>query len=110
VLSWDPVNKYQPPTVYNWNLSIERQLPESVLVRAAYVGSHSSHLTETLNLNPRPVGTTSATPTRLNAIAGSPLFSTVQQDSQDINANYNSMQLSAENECLEDSRCLQTIT
>ncbi len=96
VLSWDPVNKYQPPTVYNWNLSIEHQLPESVLVRAAYVGSHSSHLTETLNLNPRPFGTTAATPTRLNAIAGSPLFSTVQQDLQDINASYNSMQLSVE--------------
>ncbi len=109
VLSWDPVNKYQPPTVYNWNLAIERQLPYSVLLRAAYVGSHSSHLTETLNLNPRPVGTTSATPTRLNAIAASvvtpfpgctrancPLFSTVQQDLQDINANYNSMQLTAE--------------
>jgi hypothetical protein len=71
-------------------------LPENILVRAAYVGSHSSHLTETLNLNPRPVGTTSATPTRLNAIAGSPLFSTVQQDLQDINASYNSMQLSFE--------------
>jgi len=96
VLSWDPVNKYQTPTVYNWNLSVERQLPENVLVRAAYVGSHSSHLMETLNLNPRPVGTTTATPTRLNAIAGAPLFSTVQQDLQDINSNYNSMQLSAE--------------
>jgi len=96
VLSWDPVNKYQPPTVYNWNLSVERQLPENVLVRAAYVGSRSIHLTETLNLNPRPVGTTSVTPTRLNAIAGAPLFSTVQQDLQDINATYNSMQLSVE--------------
>jgi len=96
VLSWDPVNKYQTPTVYNWNLSVERQLPESVLVRAAYVGSHSSHLMETLNLNPRPVGTTTSTPTRLNAIAGAPLFSTVQQDLQDINSNYNSMQLSVE--------------
>jgi len=108
VLSWDPVNKYQPPTVYNWNLVVERQLPQNILVRAAYVGSHSSHLTETLNLNPRPVGNASAQ-NRLNAIAGSvvtglagctpsncPLFSTVQQDLQDINANYNSMQLSAE--------------
>ena len=96
VLSWDPVNKYQPPTVNNWNLSIEHQLPENILVRAAYVGSHSSHLTETLNLNPRPVGTTSSTPTRLNAIAGSPLFSTVQQDLQDINASYHSLQISGE--------------
>ena len=42
------------------------------------------------------MGTTTATPTRLNAIAGAPLFSTVQQDLQDINSNYNSMQLSAE--------------
>jgi len=96
VLSWDPVNRYQPPTVYNWNLVIERQLPADVLVRAAYVGSHSSHLTEALNLNPRPVGTTAATPTRLNAIAGGPLFSTVQQDLQDINASYHSLQLTAE--------------
>jgi hypothetical protein len=96
VLSWDPVNRYQPPTIDNWNLAVERQLPANVLVRAAYVGSHSSHLTEALNLNPRPVGTTSSTPTRLNAIAGSALFSTVQQDLQDINANYNSLQLSAE--------------
>jgi hypothetical protein len=109
VLSWDPVNKYQPPTVYNWNLTLERETVYNILLRAAYVGSHSSHLTETLNLNPRPVGTTSATPTRLNAIAAQvvtpfpgctrancPLFSTVQQDLQDINANYNSMQLTAE--------------
>src|SRR5262245_57794439 len=96
VLSWDPVNKYQPPTVYNWNLSLERQLPENVLVRAAYVGSRSIHLTETLNLNPKPVGAPASAPTRLNAIAGSNLFSTVQQDLQDINAIYNSMQLSVE--------------
>jgi len=109
ILSWDPVNKYQTPTVYNWNFSVERQLRSSILLRAAYVGSHSSHLTETLNLNPRPVGGTSTTPFRLNAIAAAvtkpfpgctaancPLFSTVQQDLQDIDANYKSFQISVE--------------
>jgi Carboxypeptidase regulatory-like domain len=109
VLSWDPVNKYQTPTVNNWNLSVERQLKSNLLLRAAYVGSHSSHLTETLNLNPRPVGGTSTTPFRLNAIAATvtkpfpgctaancPLFSTVQQDLQDINANYKSFQIGVE--------------
>jgi hypothetical protein len=109
VLSWDPVNEYQTPTVYNWNLSVERQLKSNLLLRAAYVGSHSSHLTETLNLNPRPVGGTSTTPFRLNAIAATvtkpfpgctaancPLFSTVQQDLQDINANYKSFQIGVE--------------
>lgn len=109
VLSWDPVNNYQTPTVYNWNLAVEHQLPSNILMRVAYVGSHSSHLTETLNLNPRPVGGTSTTPFRLNAIAATvttpfpgctaancPLFSTVQQDLQDINANYHSLQMGVE--------------
>jgi len=93
VLSWDPINKYQVPTLYNWNLALEHQLPSNILVRGAYVASRSTHLTETLNLNPSPVrgGTL-----RLNAIAGGPVFSTVQQDLQDINATYHSLQLSAE--------------
>src|SRR5260370_22076487 len=92
VLSWDPVNKYQPPTVYNWNLAIERQLPANVLARAAYVGSQGRHLKETLNLNPSPVG---GGLLRLNTITGLAAFSTVQQDAQDINSSYNSLQLSA---------------
>jgi len=102
-LSWDPANNYQVPTVYNWNLAIERQLPSTILVRAAYVGSRSTHLTETLNLDPAPFSPTGTKGTlRLNAIAASlgitpsNLFSQVQQDSQDINANYHSLQLSAE--------------
>ena len=102
-LSWDPSHNYQVPTVYNWNLSIERQLPSSILLRAAYVGSHSSHLTETLNLDPSPFSPTGTKGTlRLNTIVASlgitpsNLFGTVQQDAQDINSSYNSLQLSVE--------------
>jgi len=71
--------------------------------RAAYVGSRSTHLTETLNLDPAPfspTGTKGAL--RLNTIVASlgitpsNLFSQVQQDSQDINSTYHSLQLSAE--------------
>ncbi|MGB4786981.1 MAG: hypothetical protein WAQ77_19850, partial [Candidatus Acidiferrum sp.] len=103
-LTWDSTaQKYQVPTVYNWNLAIERQLPSSVLVRAAYVGSRSTHLTETLNLDPAPFSPTGTKGTlRLNTIVASlgitpsNLFSQVQQDSQDINSTYHSLQLSAE--------------
>jgi hypothetical protein len=103
-LTWDSTaQKYQVPTVYNWNLAIERQLPSSVLVRAAYVGSRSTHLTETLNLDPAPFSPTGTRGTlRLNTIVASlgitpsNLFSQVQQDSQDINSAYHSLQLSAE--------------
>jgi hypothetical protein len=97
VVSWDPDNKYQVPTLYNWSLAIERQLPSDVLVRAAYVGSHSSHLKETIAFNVSPVG--GGTP-RLNAIAGPNVFGTTNngptQNLQDINSSYNSLQLSLE--------------
>lgn len=97
VVSWDPANKYQVPTLYDWNLAIERQLPSNVLVRAAYVGSHASHIKETIAYNVSPVG--GGTP-RLNAIAGANVFGTTNngptQDLQDINSFYHSLQLSAE--------------
>ena len=101
-LSWDPHHKYQVPTIYNWNLSIERQLPGQVLARIAYVGSRSNHLTETLNLNPAPFSPTGTKATlRLNTIAaneGLPnnLFAQVQQDTQDVNSIYHSLQASIE--------------
>ena len=103
VVSWDPAHSYQAPTLYNWNLAIERQLPSSVLVRAAYVGSHGSQLKETLAFNVSPVG---GGPPRLNALLapGNPsppaVFATTNngptQDAQDVNSNYHSLQLSAE--------------
>jgi hypothetical protein len=97
VVSWDPAHNYQAATMYNWNLAIERQLPSSVLVRAAYVGSDGSHLRETIAFNVSPVG--GGTP-RLNAIAGSNVFGTTNngptQNSQDVNSVYHSLQLSAE--------------
>ena len=106
VVSWDPAHSYQAPTLYNWNLAIERQLPSSVLVRAAYVGSHGSHLKETIAFNVFPVCGGSqpscvGLQSRLNAIAGSPnVFGTTNngptQDAQDVNSSYHSLQLSAE--------------
>ena len=101
-LSWDPNHKYQVPTVYNWNLALEHQLPWDLLMRAAYVGSRSNHLTETLNLNPAaPNATGTAGTGRLNLIAASqgftvPPFSQVQQDMQDVNSIYHSLQASIE--------------
>jgi hypothetical protein len=102
-VSWDPNHNYQTPTLYNWNLAIERQLPSNVLLRAAYVGSHGSHLKETIALNVSPVG---GGPPRLNALLapGNPkppaVFATTNngptQDAQDINSVYHSLQLSAE--------------
>jgi hypothetical protein len=111
VVSWDPNNKYQVPTIYNWSLAIERQLPSDMLVRAAYVGSHGSHLRETIAFNVSPVG--GGTP-RLNAIAGPNVFGTTNngptQNVQDIDSSYNSLQLSLERRMIHGVTVLANYT
>ena len=53
VYSWDASHfTLQTTTVYNWNVSIERQLRSDVVARIAYVGSRTNHLLENENLNP----------------------------------------------------------
>ena len=60
-VSYDPSGIYHVPTVYSWNLAVERQLPSQILARAAYVGTRSQHLLESsyLNVAPCPGSTTS---------------------------------------------------
>src|ERR1035441_3361928 len=54
VITYDPAknSKYMTPSVYNWNFSVEHQLTSDWLLRTAYVGSRSTHLMESLELNP----------------------------------------------------------
>lgn len=40
------------PLIYNWNLTVERQVTSDWLVRAAYVGSRGWHQRRTMELNP----------------------------------------------------------
>lgn len=100
-VSWDPNHKWQVPTMYSWNLLIERQLPSSFLVRAGYVGSRSTHILETINQDPCAVSATTACAgnlRRLNLIkpAADVSFGDVQVVPNDINSTYHSLQLAAE--------------
>src|SRR5437868_6810505 len=100
-LSWDPNHKWQVPTIYNWNLVVERQLPAGFLARAGYVGSHTNHLGETINQDPcQPSANTTCTGAlrRLNLLkpATDVLFGDLQVVPYDINSSYHSLQLSAE--------------
>ena len=105
-VSYDPSGDYKVPTVYEANLTIEHQLPASMLMRLAYVGSKSTHILETQDYNYAPCCTTTgkagigiANSTVQTASGGkfkTNTFSTVQADITDINANYNSLQASLE--------------
>ena len=50
-VSYDPSGNYKVPTVYEWNLTVERQLPSNILFRVGYVGSRSLHILETQYYN-----------------------------------------------------------
>jgi hypothetical protein len=95
VYSWDASHyKLQTPTVYNWNLTVERQLWPNWLVRAAYIGSHTSHIIENEQLNPAAYipGSTLSTDARRPYQP----YTSIVQATGSGNAAYNSLQLSLE--------------
>jgi hypothetical protein len=107
-VTYDPRNnsRMEAPVTYNYNLTVEHQFAQGFLGRAAYVGERSLHGTETVELNPAiyypgntlgtdqrraynglPLGTV---PTTANART---LYGSIGQGTQDLVANYNSLQL-----------------
>jgi Carboxypeptidase regulatory-like domain len=60
---------FTPPTVYNWSLGVQRELPFRLVADVAYVGNAGRHTSTTFDVNSLPYGT--ARPD-LNASSGDP--------------------------------------
>jgi hypothetical protein len=56
VIGFDPSGKI--PTVYNWSLGVQRDLGKGVMLDVAYVGNQQRNLSQSINLNAIPYGTT----------------------------------------------------
>src|SRR5882762_708481 len=122
-VSYDPSGNYHVPTTYEWNLTIEHQLPSNILFRVGYVGSRTLHILETQyynagapcdptipgNCNGKANGSISSAGKAGTGLANCTVFissggkfktntfsSTVQADITDINASYHSLQTSIE--------------
>ncbi|HEV2990595.1 MAG TPA: carboxypeptidase regulatory-like domain-containing protein [Candidatus Angelobacter sp.] len=84
------------PYIYQYNLSIERELARKMTVEAAYVGSSSHGLTGLKDINPFDPASLSSSPVRvLNETPGNNpgSFGFLPQFMNIANASYNSMQL-----------------
>ena len=93
VSSYDPTNKFVTPTIYNWHLTVERQLLPNYLLRLAYVGSHGSHLMgRGLEINPADNTLTG----RVSARRLFPGYSSIGMQSSSKNSSYNSLQVTLE--------------
>ena len=95
VVTYDTANGgvYSTPMAMNYNLSIERQLADHWLVRAAYVGSQSRHLLETQELSPAVYSGSLA---NANARRYFKNYGSIGLASQDIDSGYNSFQLTVQ--------------
>jgi hypothetical protein len=104
-----------PQYVVQYNLSIQRQIKNDLLISIAYVGSQGHHLLATYDLNPGipstcksiagcgPFGEDSAYPgfagTRMfNNVSfnGNPFFSSIFTQDTIANSNYNSLQINVQ--------------
>jgi hypothetical protein len=94
-LTYDPVNGFQDPRTYSWNLTLEQQISSSFFARLAYVGEHSSHEWTDIELNPFVSGTrvyNQAGCTATNSCYSQP----ITEANTGGNTNFHSMQFSVE--------------
>ncbi len=83
---------FSTPYTQQWNLNIQRQLPADVVVTAAYIGSKSSRLFGSHNINPAVFGP-GATVANTQARRVYPNFGTVEDESTFGWSQYHSFQL-----------------
>ncbi|MBS1828504.1 MAG: TonB-dependent receptor [Acidobacteria bacterium] len=90
-----PTRSMRAGYMQNWNLVIERELPRSILFRAAYVGSKGTHLLMTAESNAGVYGP-GATAANLNARRPYARIGPLQLGTSSGNSIYNSLQLTAQ--------------
>ena len=85
-----------PPTRWNWNLTIEHEIPSAQSVfQIAYVGAHGYHNWDVVDINQVPAGTLQANPgVAVNYLRPYRGFSSIQQEQSGVNSNYNGLQAS----------------
>ena len=85
----------KPPEAWNWNVTVERQLPLSSVLSIAYVGHRGLHAWQVYDINQPTVGALQAAqagtnPTYLRPYKG---FAAIQEEESVVNSMYNSFQL-----------------
>ena len=87
--------RFKYPTAYSYSLSVQRELPGSLLAEIAYVGKSGTNLERIRNVNQMVAGTMQANP-GLNANALRPYLGLGQVDvtTRDGHSSYQSLQMS----------------
>jgi hypothetical protein len=84
---------YKQPRTYAWNLSIEHELTPTMVVRLAYVGNETDHLSALLDLNPQYPNSPSSKAYTNPHITRDADFADIYQDQSWATASYNALQI-----------------
>jgi outer membrane receptor protein involved in Fe transport len=85
----------KPPTAWNWNVAVQRQLPINSVLSVAYVGHRGLHGWQVYDINQPTAGTLQANP-GVNPSALRPYkgFAAIQEEESVVNSTYKSLQIS----------------
>ncbi|HEV2325650.1 MAG TPA: carboxypeptidase regulatory-like domain-containing protein, partial [Terracidiphilus sp.] len=92
VITYNPTTNFQVPVTYEYNLAVEHQFAGNWMLQAAYAGSQSRHEKETIQLNPAQYAPGATTKTTDARRIFAPYYGTIDEDGQDINANFNALE------------------
>jgi Carboxypeptidase regulatory-like domain/TonB dependent receptor len=93
VITFDPSGVFQVPLMYDWNLAVEHQVTATFSTRAAYVGSHGSHIFDCPELNPAVQMGSTDTAGNENARRPYQAFSNIAESNMGGTTNYDAMQI-----------------
>ncbi|MGH9618366.1 MAG: carboxypeptidase regulatory-like domain-containing protein, partial [Bryobacteraceae bacterium] len=91
VITYDPSSKYLVPLTYEWDFVLEHQLARNWMLETAYVGQHSIHNKETIQLNPAQYIPGSKLGTDQRRLF--PGYGTIAMDGQDMSSNFNALEV-----------------
>jgi hypothetical protein len=85
----------KPPEAWNWNITIERQLPGDSLVSVGYVAHRGLHAWDVYDINQPLAGALQANPgINVNFLRPYKGFAAIQEEESVVNSMYNSLQIS----------------
>lgn len=84
----------KPPEAWNWNVTVERQLPWSSFISAGYVAHRGLHAWTVYDINEPTAGALQANPgVSANYLRPYKGFAAIQEEESVINSTYNSLQI-----------------
>ncbi len=85
----------KPPESWNWNFTVERQLPWNTVLSVAYVGHRGLHAWQVYDINQALPGAELSNPgVALNALRPYQGFAAIQEEESNVNSTYNALQIS----------------